>query len=543
MSIAAKSARKRGVILTTNGWNKFQNTKREFELQNNNGNRYSYEELSDRTNLSLHTISRILARTEKVDKRSLEYCFQAFGIELDKGDYTQCGGPQAFDWSEAADIGVFQGRNEELMQLQQWVLIDRCRLIAVLGMGGIGKTTLASKFARQVQHEFEYLIWRSISKAPSLNTLVADLVSFLSNHKETKGDIGRLMHYLRNSRCLLILDNLESVLDPGYPGQYLPGYEGYSQLLQVIGETTHQSCLMLTSREKPSEIASSEGTDVPVHSLKLGGCQEAASSILELKGLIGSEKQKQQLCDRYGNSPQVIKIVATSILDLFDGNIKEFLKQRTVVFNGIRRLLEQQFNRLSHLEQTIMYWLTINGNWTTITDLINDIIPTVSKVDLLEALEGLIRRSLLEMQLGQYTLQPLIMEYVKNHIIEQVFTELKTKQLNFFMSYALEKNTVKDIEKTREEKLILHAIADSFHTSFPSQKAQEQQIQEILEVLLDQDKKLLYYGGSNLMNLCQYLQIDTTRYEFDRLNIQHPSRKKENLLNMNVVRFERAKAV
>lgn len=226
MSIAAKSARKRGVILTTNGWNKFQNTKREFELQNNNGNRYSYEELSDRTNLSLHTISRILARTEKVDKRSLEYCFQAFGIELDKGDYTQCGGPQAFDWSEAADIGVFQGRNEELMQLQQWVLIDRCRLIAVLGMGGIGKTTLASKFARQVQHEFEYLIWRSISKAPSLNTLVADLVSFLSNHKETKGDIGRLMHYLRNSRCLLILDNLESVLDPVTQDNTFPVMKG-----------------------------------------------------------------------------------------------------------------------------------------------------------------------------------------------------------------------------------------------------------------------------------------------------------------------------
>src|SRR5260370_33342162 len=37
----------------------------------------------------------------------------------------------------------FVGRSRELATLRDWVLQDRCRLTAVLGMGGIGKTALA----------------------------------------------------------------------------------------------------------------------------------------------------------------------------------------------------------------------------------------------------------------------------------------------------------------------------------------------------------------------------------------------------------------
>ncbi|MDJ0597151.1 MAG: WD40 repeat domain-containing protein, partial [Pleurocapsa sp. MO_226.B13] len=83
----------------------------------------------------------------------------------------------------------------------------------------------------------------------------------------------------------------------------------------------------------------------------------------------GSEKQKQQLCARYSCNPLALKIVATSIQDLFDGQIGEFLAQDTNVFNSIQKLLDQQFERLSPLEKTIMYWLAINREWTTIAEL------------------------------------------------------------------------------------------------------------------------------------------------------------------------------
>src|SRR5439155_1616262 len=46
------------------------------------------------------------------------------------------------DWGEAPHLDQFYGREKELVELEQWIVGDRCRLVAVLGIGGIGKTAL-----------------------------------------------------------------------------------------------------------------------------------------------------------------------------------------------------------------------------------------------------------------------------------------------------------------------------------------------------------------------------------------------------------------
>jgi predicted NACHT family NTPase len=187
------------------------------------------------------------------------------------------------------DVTQFYGRTTELTTLRQWLIQDRCRLVALLGMGGIGKTALAIKLAQQIQSEFEYVIWRSLRNAPPLEPLLKELLQFLSSQQETQGEIGRLMHYLRTSRCLLIIDNVETILQAGSTGQYRAGYEGYGELFRVIGEVAHTSCLVLTSREKPAEIATIEGVQSAVRSYRLAGLQLGAQELLTAKGLLGTD--------------------------------------------------------------------------------------------------------------------------------------------------------------------------------------------------------------------------------------------------------------
>jgi WD40 repeat protein len=436
------------------------------------------------------------------------------------------------DWGEAIDVSHFYGRQSELTILKQWLVQDRCRLIALLGMGGIGKSALSVKLSQLVEAEFELIIWRSLRNAPPLETLLTDLVLFLSNQQDTKADIRQLIHYLRNSRCLIILDNMETILDAQQAGQYRPGYQGYGELLRVVGETTHQSCLILTSRERPSEIAALEGIELAVRAMKLEGSKEAAVALLQTKSVVGSLQQKQALCDLYGNNPLALKIVGTSICDLFDGKIGEFLAQQTIVFNGIRRLLKEQFNRLSALEQTIMYWLAINREWTTLAQLQEDIVPIVPKARLFEALEALNGRSLLEKKASSYTQQPVVMEFVNERFTELLCDEIYNCSLQLFNNYAVIKATAKDYIKESQKTLILEVIVHQLETYLQSQENSRDKFQQVLNRLQSKFTASIY-GGGNLLNFLSYCQINLTNFDFSGLNICQADLRQVNLVDVN----------
>src|SRR3712207_1521967 len=260
-----KATRRRGVVLSLQGQQKLSLARRQSEIQENFGDRYTLEELSDRTGLSLTTVTKVLEAQVGVDKQTLDAFFAAFGLQLEREDYTQPGSEQGNrewtvvsrenapstaysrlttphqDWGEAVDVSVFYGRVEELAVLEQWIVRDRCRVVVLLGMGGIGKTALSVKLAQQIQSSFEFVIWRSLRNAPPLKALLGELIEFLSNHCETNlpdtvnGRISRLMTILRSSRCLVVLDNAETILSSGErAGQYREGYEDYGALIRQI---------------------------------------------------------------------------------------------------------------------------------------------------------------------------------------------------------------------------------------------------------------------------------------------------------------------
>lgn len=424
------------------------------------------------------------------------------------------------DWDEDIDVSQFYGRSEELQTLKQWVFEKRCKVVTLLGMGGIGKTTIATRFAKQAQDQFDVICWRSLRNAPPLDTLLRDLVVFLSRQQDLQADLKQLLHWCQQTRCLLIFDNVETILQPDHlAGQYRSGFEPYGDLFRLMGTGNHQSCLLLTSREKPRDIAPLEG-DEWVRSLLLKGSLEAALGVINAKQLMGTDSEKQALAECYSCSPLALKIAAGSIQDLFDRNIALFLAEGTIFFNGVRRLLNQQFERLSTLEQSILYWLAINRGWTSITELATDITPLVAKPDLLEALESLVWRNLIERQSGQYTLQPVVMEFVTEQLIQHVTTELRFLNLCLFRQYAFCKTTVLEYVRASQTRLILQPIAQQLRDTFGHPDRLQQHLQAVLQQIREATFPYADYSGGNLINLCLNLAIDLGVFDFSNLMIR-----------------------
>jgi len=551
--------RKRGVLLSTKGLQKFQEAKRKLEADDNFGNRYTLEEMSARAGLYSGTISKVVNREGGVDKHTIERLFSAFNLKIDKNDYLSAN--NRLDWGDALFNSVFYGRTEEISTLKQWILDEQCRLVSLLGIGGIGKTALSVELAQKIQDNFEFVIWRSLREAPPHTSIVANLIQILSDEQETEVNLPiqfndrvlRLLDYLQNNRCLLILDNAESILRGGTrTGLYREGYEGYGELFKRLGEANHQSCLILTSREKPKEVAFLEGERLPVRSLVLGGLNVVeGQEILKLKGITAAEDEWQAMIEHYGGNPLALKIVATTIQDIFDGNVTEFLQQNAVVFGEISNVLEQQFERLSGLEKDIMYWLAVNREPIALSELRADIVSPVPQAKLLEALESLLRRSLIEKATSTlikkseslFTLQPVVMEYVTTRLTEHICQEISTQDIDLFRNHALMKATGKDYVKDTQLRLIIQPVINGLLNIFRNRKNIKQQLTQVLAKLREESPLEAGYTAGNILNLLCHLETDLSGYDFSNLVVWQADLRNVNLHNVNFAHTDLDKCV
>ena len=430
------------------------------------------------------------------------------------------------DWGEMPAVASFNGREGEQATLARWLLDEHCRLVCVLGIGGVGKTTLAAFIVRAAAAHFDAVIWRSLLNAPPPLELLRDLLHSLAADSapvlpDSLDALVRLvLKQLRQRRCLLVLDNGESILQPGAtPGALRPGYEGYASLLQQLGGSEHQSCLVLTSREQPQALERLVGHTSAVRLLPLGGLDaDAGHTLLQQHGLATSENEAAALVAHYSGNPLALQIVANTIVALFDGDVAAFWHEAAGVFDTIRQVLDEQWERLSESEREVLFWLAIERVPVPLATLRADLVQPPSPRVLLESVQGLRKRSLLEQRGPNLALQNVVIEYLTERLIARLALELEGAQLDWLHRYALLKTDTAEyvrqsqlrvfVEPTAQQLVAAHGIEDVGAL-----------VRRLLDALRGAGQRQPSYAAGNLLNLLTHLQIDLAGYDFSGLSV------------------------
>lgn len=447
-------------------------------------------------------------------------------------------GPR-LNWGDALAVPNFYGREWELNLLQEWIVQERCRVVSVLGLGGVGKSALAVRLMHQVAQQFDIVIWRSLRDLPTCEVLLDDLLQMFDPLvlSDTQASLERrqslLLQYMRGTRILMVLDNAETILEEGVnAGRMRSGYEGLGRFLRSSATTEHQSCVVLTSREKPNDLVSQEGNRSPVRALRLARLDtDSCTQLLAEKDITGSMAEYAQLIEAYAGNPLALKIVAQSIVELFDGVISPFLAQREIIFGGVRELLGEQFDRLSPLEQSVLLWLAILREPATLDELLAAMVTPISRARMLEVIEALYRRSLIErgQNQGSFALQSVVLEYVTARLITEVVEEIKTGRLSHLIDHGLELVQSREYVRRTQERLLAAPILAQLRGFYTRLDSLEDHLYGLLRQLATWDKGLQGYGPANLLAL-----LRLQRGNFNGLDLSHLMLRNANLQGLEM---------
>ena len=348
--------------------------------------------------------------------------------------------PKDRDFSFPAPVTAFVGRNRELAEIATRLSDPACRLLTLIGPGGIGKTRLAVESARHAIYPdgVYFVSLQSLTSPDQIMPAISEVLpmAFYNRHDTAAS----LLSYLHDKCLLLVLDNAEHLLD---------GVGLLSEILEFAPEVK----LLVTTRERlhlqEEWVMEVQGLEIPGGALPEAAEDYSAVQLFVQCALRAGYQVREadlpfviRICRMVSGCPLGIQLAAAWTRSLTCQQISLEL-QRSLDFmettlrnveprhRNLRATFEPTWERLTKTEQAIFIRLSVfRGSFTL------EAAEQVAGVSV-RLLTTLVDKSLLQLdETGRYYLRELIRQFAEEKLeAAGLYDDLRDIHSNYYARF------------------------------------------------------------------------------------------------------------
>ncbi|MGR3279011.1 NB-ARC domain-containing protein [Acaryochloris marina NIES-2412] len=337
----------------------------------------------------------------------------------------------------------FIGRIDEIRQLKQLSKTNQC--ICISGISGIGKSSLAAKVISQLAKKsplFDYFVWLPVHYQPVLRNLLKKLLLYLDKGESastlSSQDLSDLLlQFLQQNRCLIVLDEVDSILGLQSPPDIR---EEYQVFFRRMVEEQHQSCFWLTAKNFVEELSMYQQMRLPIKIMQLGSLsQKDAQQFIESQGIVFDADWGQMIHSCMGN-PLLMQAVIKKVIKAQDGKASLVSEKTSLALDEFEYVLKRLFDNatdVKNFEILVLFKTAIlqegyeSVPLQALTHEILKIKPDLANIDVINCLERLQKHNLIDLTTNNEGAAIVMGNTIKKYILRKYANNLEKELDNF----------------------------------------------------------------------------------------------------------------